>query len=260
MNDYSGRARIYRQEFVARDDFELLRKILAGKDGLVIDAPAGTGRLLEVHAEHHRRVILVDLEPTMVAQCKQQITARNLSSRVSAVQGDIRKWLPPQPASRIVIARGGLQVLPSQEAMAEAVRRSAANLDREGVLYIDVALPWALSAATFHDLPVFMRFSDTSELRGHTLIWLNDEVSVRRSYRSVMYADRVVVDFEYTLIGVQHESWRDFVARTSWARLQPGHLRNWLTKQGLKIKATYGDYTEVPYTAQSSRFICMAVR
>ena len=260
MNDYSGRARIYQQEFVVRDDFELLRKVLAGKDGLVIDAPAGTGRLLEVHAEHHRRVILVDLEPTMVAQCKRHIAARRLSPRVSAVEGDIRRWLPPQPASRIVIARGGLQVLPSQAAIAEAVKRSAANLDHGGALYIDLALPWALSAATFHDLPVFMRFADTSELCGHTFVYLNNEVCIRRSYRSIIYAGRVVTDFKYKLIGAPRKSWHDFAARTSWVRLRPEQLREWLTCQGLKIITTFGDYTGMPYTAQSSRFICIAVR
>ena len=259
-NDYSGRARIYDREFAVRDDFGLLRRVLAGPPGLVIDAPSGAGRLLDLHAKHRHPVILVDLEPAMVARCRQGIAARNLWPRVTAVHGDIRTWVPSQPADRTIIARGGLQVLPSPQAAAEAVLRSAANMAHQGILYIDIAVPWALSPATFHDLPVFMRFADGSELRGHTLIDLGDGTAVRRSHSSVLTADRVIADFRYEHTGRPRDDCGDFTARTSWVRIDPDQLRQSLASHGLAIMATLGDYAGKPYTASSSRFICVAVR
>lgn len=260
MSGYASRARVYRQEFAVRDDFLLLGRVLAGNGGLVIDAPAGAGRLLDVHAAHHRQVVLLDLEPAMVTRCRQQVVARGLSARVRAVEGDLRHWEPPYLASHIVIARGGLQVLASLEAMAEAVRRCAANLDQAGGLYIDVGLPWAQEASTQHDLPVFMRLAGATDLHGDSLIDMGNGMLVRRSYRSSLHHNQVVVDFAYELLGEPQPSWQDFEASTTWARLQPEVLREWVERCGLSVVATLGDYHGTPYAARSSRFICLATR
>ena len=43
MNGHDRRAPFYRSEFAVRDDFALLRRLLAGDQGLVIDIPSGAG-------------------------------------------------------------------------------------------------------------------------------------------------------------------------------------------------------------------------
>ena len=69
MSGYARRAPFYTSEFAVRDDFTLLRRLLAGSDGPVIDIPSGAGRLLPVHHAHDRDVIMVAIEPAMVGQC-----------------------------------------------------------------------------------------------------------------------------------------------------------------------------------------------
>jgi hypothetical protein len=63
MNGYHQRASFYRSEFAVRDDFSLLGRLLAGRDGLVADIPSGAGRLLPVHQGHAHQVIMVDGTP-----------------------------------------------------------------------------------------------------------------------------------------------------------------------------------------------------
>jgi hypothetical protein len=41
MNGHDRRAPFYRSEFAVRDDFALLRRLLAGEQGLVIGIPSG---------------------------------------------------------------------------------------------------------------------------------------------------------------------------------------------------------------------------
>jgi SAM-dependent methyltransferase len=147
MSSYQERAPFYRSEFATRDDFPLLGRLLAGKQGLVVDVPCGAGRLLPLHQAHDREVIMVDIEPAMTRQCQLAATSSGLAPRVSAVHGDITTWRAPRPAARVVVARGGLQMLPSQQAITQALTASAANLAQAGVLYLDVAMPWTMTPA-----------------------------------------------------------------------------------------------------------------
>jgi tRNA1(Val) A37 N6-methylase TrmN6 len=117
VNGHDRRASFYRREFTVRDDFPLLRRLLAGQEGLVIDIPSGAGRLLPVHQAHGRDVIMVDIEPAMTGQCRTAAASSGLAPRVTAVHGDITTWRAPRPAARVVVARGGLQMLSSPEAV-----------------------------------------------------------------------------------------------------------------------------------------------
>jgi hypothetical protein len=98
MSGYRSRAPFYRSEFAVRDDFPLLKRLLAGRHGLVIDIPSGAGRLMPVHQAHRSDVIMVDIEPAMTAQCQATAKEGGLAGRVSAVHGDITTWQPPSPA------------------------------------------------------------------------------------------------------------------------------------------------------------------
>jgi len=259
MNAYDRRAPFYLNEFAVRDDFTLLGRLLAGDTGLVIDVPSGAGRLLPVHQAHGRDVIMVDLEPAMVRQCQLGALSMNLAPRVGAVQGDITTWTAPKPAARLVLARGGLQMLPSQDDVTQALTASAANLGEEGILYLDLAMPWTMAPATSRYLAPFMRFAARRHLEGYSYIQAGNGIRIRRTYVSELLKDRVAVHFRYEIDRHASGGWQDFEADASWCKIDPPSVLSTLKKNNLKAISLLGDYAGTAYTAQSARFICIAV-
>lgn len=257
MSGYQQRAPFYRSEFTVQDDFALLGRLLAGKGGLVVDIPSGAGRLLPVHRSHARDVIMVDIEPAMVEQCRAAAASAGLARRVSAVPGDITTWQAPHPAARVVIARGGLQMLASLESVTRAVTVSAANLAPAGLLYLDVAMPWTAAPAAAPDLAPFLRFTGTTRLQGQDRIRAGG-VCIRRSYTSVLLPDRVSVSFRYRAEGPPASGWLDFDASASWRKIDAPGLLGTLADAGLTTIAALGDYAGTPYAAGSGRLICIA--
>ncbi|HUK71137.1 MAG TPA: class I SAM-dependent methyltransferase [Streptosporangiaceae bacterium] len=255
MSGYRKRAPFYRSEFAVRDDFPLL--LLTVGEGLVVDIPSGAGRLLPVHRAHGREVIMVDIEPAMVEQCRIASASCGLAQRVSMMQGDITTWRAPVPAARVVVAWGGLQMLSSQEAVAQAVTVSAANLAGGGVLYLDIAMPWTTTAATAHHLAPFLRFTGTTRLEGSTCIQAGD-MRIRRSYTSTLLPDRVAVHFRYEADGKATGDWQDFEADASWRKVDVASVLGTLKKNNLTVTSVLGDYAGTPYTTGSARFICVA--
>ncbi|HUY45498.1 MAG TPA: class I SAM-dependent methyltransferase [Streptosporangiaceae bacterium] len=258
MSAYARRAPFYAREFAVRDDFTLLGRLLADSDGSVIDIPSGAGRLLPVHQAHGRDVIMVDIEPAMVGQCRARAAARNLGSRVTAMQGDITTWRTPRPAARLVVARGGLQMLPSQAAVTQALTASAANLDDRGILYLDVAMPWTAAPAVTRHLPPFMRFARKPHLAGSSYIKTGD-TRIRRTYTSRLLNDRVTVHLKYEMDRGASGGWQDFETDASWCRVDAAGVLSTLKDNGLKVVSLLGDYAGTAYTAQSARFICLAI-
>jgi len=257
MNGYRTRAPFYRSEFAVRDDFRLLGRLLAGAEGLVVDIPSGAGRLLPVHQAHRRSVIMVDIEPAMTAQCRMATTSSGLTQRVTAVHGDITTWQAPTPAARVVVARGGLQMLPSQQAITRALTASTANLAEGGILYLDVALPWTMAPAAARHLAPFLRFTGNARLEGSDYIQAGD-MRIRRSYTSTLLPDRVAVHFRYEADGGATAKWQDFDADASWRRVDVASVLGTLKKNNLTVISLLGDYAGTPYTAGSARFICIA--
>jgi hypothetical protein len=186
-------------EFAVCDDFTLLGRLLGDASGTVIDIPSGAGRLLPVHQAHGHDVLMVDIEPAMVAQCQMGAASMNLGTRITAMQGDITSWAAPRPAARLVVARGGLQMLPSQEAVTEALSASAANLDHRGILYLDVAMPWTTAPAAGRHLAPFMRFTGNQRLEGCSYIGVGENSRIRRTHTSQLLPDRVAVNFRYEM-------------------------------------------------------------
>ena len=257
MSGYQRRAPFYCSEFAVREDFPLLGRLLAGEEGLVVDIPSGAGRLLPVHQAHGRDVIMVDIEPAMIAQCRMAAAASDLTRRVAAVHGDITTWQAPRPATRIVMARGGLQMLPSHEAITQALTTSAANLADGGLLYLDVAMPWTMTSATARHLAPFLRFTGTTRLEGSTRI-NSDGMRIRRRYTSTLLPDRVAVHFRYEADGEPTENWQDFDADASWCKVDAACVLGTLEKNDLTVISMLGDYTDTPYTTGSARLICIA--
>ena len=258
MNGHDRRAPFYRSEFAVRDDFPLLRRLLAGDQGLVIDIPSGAGRLLPVHQAHGRDVIMVDIEPAMTGQCRAAAASAGLTPRVTAVHGDITTWQAPRPAARVVVARGGLQMLPSPQAVTCALTASAANLADRGILYLDVATPWTMTPAAACHLAPFLRFTGTAQLRGSSDIQAGQDLRIRRSYTSTLLPDRVAVHFRYQADGHPARDWQDFEADASWCKVDVASTLTTLEQNHLTVISLLGDYAGTPYTTGSARFICIA--
>ncbi len=258
MNGHDRRAPFYRNEFAVRDDFALLRRLLTGDRGLVIDIPSGAGRLLPVHQAHSREVIMVDIEPAMTAQCQAAAASRGLTPRVTAVHGDITTWQTPRPAARVVVARGGLQMLPSPQAVTQALTASAANLASGGILYLDVATPWTMTPAAACNLAPFLRFTGTAQLRGSSDFQAGQDLRIRRGYTSTLLPDRVVVHFRYQVDGTLAGDWQDFETDASWCKVDVASTLATLKQNHLTVISLLGDYTGTPYTTGSARFICIA--
>ena len=258
MSGYAQRAPFYRSEFAVADDFPLLEQLLAGDGGLVIDIPSGAGRLLLVHQAHGRDVIMVDIEPAMTAQCRQGAASLGLTPRVMAMNGDITTWQAPRPAARVVVARGGLQMLPSSQAIAQALTASAANLADGGLLYLDVAMPWTAAPHAACHLPAFLRFAANTRLQGSDCIQVGSATQIRRSYTSTLLPDRAVVHFRYQAAGTPAGQWQDFEADASWRRVDVSGVLGALENNHLTVISMLGDYAGAPYTSGSARFICIA--
>jgi hypothetical protein len=139
---------------------------------------------------------MVDIEPAMTAQCQAAAEGSGLAERIRAVHGDITSWQPPNPADRVVVARGGLQMLPTQQAVTQALTVSTANLATGGQLYLDVAMPWTAAPDTAHHLAPFLRFTGSTRLEGSNIID-DGQRRIQRSYTSILLPDRVAVRFRY---------------------------------------------------------------
>jgi SAM-dependent methyltransferase len=259
VSGYALRAPFYRREFAFRGDFPVVSALLDSDPGLVIDVPSGAGRLLPLHGRGDHEVILVDIEPAMVAECEAAVVQMALTSRITAVQGDMRSWRAPRPATHIVVARGGLQMLPSAGDAFQAIATCAANLASGGLLYLDVGMPWTCSPVNEPDLPVFLRFGNRTELRGHDTITAGDGTLIRRDYVSHLRPERADVRFSYSAEQTR-TGWRDFTVTGSWHRLDAEGLRGALERNRLKIVTLNGDYAATPYAEGAARLVCTAIR
>lgn len=257
MSGYQRRASFYRSEFAVRDDFPLLGRLLTGDDGLVVDIPSGAGRLLPLHQAHRHDVIMVDVELAMTEQCRQGAADCGIARRVRAVQGDITTWQPPRPAARVIVVRGGLQMLTSHEDVTRALTVSAANLAAGGILYLDVATPWTAAPDAARHLAPFLRFTGNTRLEGSSVIDAGSR-RIRRSYISTLLPDRVAVRFRYQADSGPAGDWADFEAEASWLRIDPASVLGTLRDSNLSVIGLLGDYAGTPYSAGSARFICTA--
>jgi Methyltransferase domain len=257
VSGYGRRAPFYRSEFAVRDDFPLLGKLLTGQDGLVTDIPSGAGRLLPLHQAHGRDVIMVDIEPAMTDQCRRGAADYGIAGRVTAVQGDITTWQPPQPADRVIIARGGLQMLPSRHAVIQALTTSAANLAAGGLLYLDVATPWTAAPDTRRHLAPFLRFAGNTQLEGSNLIDACGQ-RIQRSYTSTLLPDRVSVRLRYQAASEPAGDREDFETQATWLRIDADTILAAMHDSGLTVTGLFSDYNRTPYTSRSARCICIA--
>ena len=201
---------------------------------------------------------MVDVEPAMTRQCRAAAASSGLTPRVTAVHGDITTWHAPRPAARVVVARGGLQMLPSQPAVTCALTASAANLAGEGILYLDVAMPWTVTPAAACHLAPFLRFTGTARLHGSSDIQAGQDLRIRRSYTSTLLPDRVQVRFRYQADGNPARDWQDFETDASWCKVDVASTLATLEQNHLTVISLLGDYAGTPYTTGSARFICIA--
>lgn len=201
---------------------------------------------------------MVDIEPAMTEQCRQGAADCGIAGRVTAVHGDITTWQPPSPASRIIVARGGLQMLPSREAITQALTVSAASLAAGSILYLDVATPWTAAPDAAPHLAPFLRFTPrNTRLEGSSVFDAGGR-RIRRSYTSTLLPDQVTVQFRYQADSAPGGDWEDFETEASWLRIDADSVLSTLRDSNLTVVRLLGDYAGTPHSSQSARCICIA--
>lgn len=111
-------------------------------------------------------------------------------------------------------------MLPSQQAVTQALTVSAACLAQGGLLYLDVATPWTAAPDTAGHLAPFLRFAGSTRLEGRSIIDVGG-MRIRRGYTSTLLPDRVAVRFRYQAASGQAGDWADFETEASWLRIEP---------------------------------------
>jgi ubiquinone/menaquinone biosynthesis C-methylase UbiE len=117
-----------------RPDVELLRGHGLGRDSVLLDMGAGSGRFALAAARHCRNVIAVDVSPAMVAAFaarRKGLKAR----RVRYVQAGVLSYEHPGPPADFIYSRNMLQNLPDFWKVV-ALRRLFDMLRPGGVLYL----------------------------------------------------------------------------------------------------------------------------
>ena len=256
MNEYSQRSKFYNYEFITTDDFPAIRSMLRMGIGSVIEIPCGTGRLLKLHTEHKRKVFMVDLEPRMVEQCRQDILGNGLEQRISCFVGNMKEWISPEKAELILVPRGGLQLLINRDEVQTTLNIFYQNLKNNGVMYLDIADPWNSCEKNDDLLPEFMRFSKSDFLQGESVFSPQSQGLLTRCFISERHNDHISVDFKFSMH--HDEEVINYEGSYRWERIRFSDLMDDLHMIGFVVKNVYQNYCLHDYEPGSSRIICVA--
>jgi len=107
--------------------------------GPVLEAMAGSGRLLLPLLERRINVHGVDLSPAMIASCEARLAAAGLAT--SIFRQDVVALNLPFRYAAAIIAAGSFQLLTDPVAAQKALARIRAHLVAPGLLLMDLCIP-----------------------------------------------------------------------------------------------------------------------
>ena len=262
MSNYSTRAKFYHVEFRTTDDFPFIRWLLRKSIAPVLDIPGGVGRLLPLYAEvNDLESHLVDREPAMYFRCREEIKRMGLNHRVYAHMGDMRTWRSPNKFGLILIARGGLQLLPCIQDVVTTLKNLRANLKPSGLLYVDIHNPWAVQSNTTNrspeipELPEFMQFYKSTCIEGENQYSLSGDGVLIRRFCSTLTKSFVEVKFTYP--SENKSSVQKYFAYGKWLHISKMELLKVAGYVGLDLEEWYGDYEHSPLSPNSPRIVAV---
>jgi SAM-dependent methyltransferase len=233
-----------------RDDVRFYRMLAGERGGPVLDLGCGTGRLLLPLLADGHVVVGVDHAPAMLARAAARLARLPAARRRRALllRADLGR-LPLRPAPRFafaVLAFHAIQHLVSDAALLELLRRARAALIPGGWLAFDVFAPE----------PVFLARVQAAgpERRWHRTVFRHP-TSGRREVYTATYA---VDPRRRTLLSTFHYQPVDALGRRRGPerhlrlchrQLAPPEVADFLTRAGLELLQSWGDFRGAPLEA-----------
>jgi SAM-dependent methyltransferase len=233
-----------------RDDVRFYRMLANERGGPILDLGCGTGRLmLPLLADDHV-VVGVDHAPAMLARASARLARLPAARRRRAllVRGDLAQ-LPLAPTTRFafaILAFHGIQHLVRDDELSELLGRVRAALIPGGWLAFDVFAPE----------PAFLaRVAAAGPARRWHRTLFRHPVSRRREAYTASYAldarrRTLLTTFHYQPVdALGRRRGPERHVRLCHRQLSPTEIDDFLTRAGLELLQSWGDFRGTPLEA-----------
>lgn len=246
---FAGFARFYDADY--RDyqsDIDAIVALAEESAGPVLELGCGTGRVLLPLADEGYTVTGVDISPALLAVARDKLARAELSSHVTLVQADLRRFeLPYKEFAFAFCTSNTLMHLVTQADQSAALRRAHAHLRPGGLLLLDLFNPDPLRLAAVSGL---------CELADQWRDAAGSQV-LKWSVRSVDFAEQVQeTTFIYEEVQPDGQTRRTacpFTLRFLWR----GEAELLLQLAGFAVEGVWGDFDGEPYGAASEHLILL---
>lgn len=216
----------------------------------VLELGAGFGRLLPALARASRKVVGLDLDPSLLGLAKRatRTLPETLQSRLTLVRGNMQDFELGQRFDRIVLPYNGLYCLKSQRAALACFRSVRGHLAPGGLFVADV---WA--ADTFHRGAHARAYRDDrgpilSIARGAEVWDVFERSRLRRREQRL--------DVTYTYVSRRRA--RTVIVPIAQRYLRFEELSQLLERAGLELETVYGDFAGTPHGPRSEHVVFTA--
>lgn len=229
-------------------DIEFYRAVCRGASS-VLELGSGSGRLLSALAADQRRLVGLELDPSLLALAKRNLRVLPLAKRklLKVVHADMRNFALPERFERVLMPYNALYCLLSKRAALACFRAAQRALTPGGVLALDV---W--NAEPFH--------RDSARAGADDLEPIVSLNHARRTW-DVFESSRVRraqqrLDVSYTYLprggGV---SYQIPIAQRYFLSAEISEL---LERAGFAVEARYGDFSRRRFGARSPQLVVLA--
>jgi SAM-dependent methyltransferase len=215
----------------------------------VLELGSGSGRLLTALASAKRRLLGLELEPSLLALAKRNLRALPPSKRksVRVLQADMRNFALPERFERVLLPYNALYCLLTKRDALACFRAARGALEPGGALALDV---W--NAEPFHRNPEHPGSDDPEPIvtlrhAGHT--WdVFERSRLRRTQQRL--------DVNYTYLA--RESGSAYEIPIAQRYFLAGEISALLERAGFAIEARYGDFSGRRFNSRSSLLVLIA--
>jgi SAM-dependent methyltransferase len=230
-----------------RDDVRFYRMLADERGGPVLDLGCGTGRLMLPLLGDGHVVVGVDHAPAMLARAADRLSRLPLSRRRRAllVRGDLAD-LPLAGGGRFafaVVAFHGIQHLVTDEDLLSLLARTRDALIPGGWLAFDVFAPD----------PAFLArvVAAGPDRRWHRTLFRNPTTRRREAYTATFALDAqrrtLLTTFHYQPVdALGRRRGPERHVRLCHRQLAPAEVEDFLTRSGLELLQSWGDFRGAP--------------
>ena len=240
-------AELYRLTHVGtRGDLAYYQRLCRGADS-VLELGAGAGRLLRALAAPERDVWGVELEPSLLALARRELSdlPAPARKRVELRQGDMISLRLSRRFERVLLPYNGFFCLLSHKAALACLRSARRLLQPGGVFAFDVWNAEPLHAAGME--------LDTTEAACVSFTHAGRSYQVFERCQLGRDPQRLDVTYRYVARGVPQ---REQVLRQRY--YTPVELARLLAAAGLELRSVHGGFSGQPFTDTSARLVLSA--